>query len=93
MLIGKKVTKYFILCAVLLYVPSLLLSRYYKHQAAAILAAGSVKESGKLDYLQAEKMLDNKMWQVAGLEFLLVMLILALFLYFYKRERHAIWRD
>jgi hypothetical protein len=89
-LIGKKITRYFILCAVLLYVPSMLLGRYFKHQAATILATGSSKVMGALDYLQAEKMLDNIMWQATGLELFLTIFILCLFFYFYKRERNAI---
>jgi len=89
-LIGKEVIKYFILCAVLLYVPSMLLGEYYKHQVDAILAVGSVNVAGGLDYTQIEKMIDEKMWQARGLVSILIISILILLFYFYRRVKNSI---
>ena len=89
-LIGKEVLKYFILCALLLYVPSMMLGKYYRHQVDAILAAGSVNVAGGLDSKQIEKMIDEKMWQARGLLSILIIFILILLFYFYRRVKNRI---
>ncbi len=86
-LLGKQVLKYFILCAVLLYGSSALLSGYYRRQIEAILAADSVNVAGGLDSTQIEIMMDEKMWQVVLLGFLQFIVIIILFFYFYNRVK------
>lgn len=89
-LIGGRVLKYFVLCAVLLYAPSLLLNRYYSKQIKAIFPAGSVHLSGGLDYVQIEKIMDETVWKAKGLISLLTVFILILLFYFYRRAKNSV---
>jgi hypothetical protein len=86
-LLGKQVLRYFILCAVLLYGSSAVLGVYYRRQIDAILAAGSVNVAGGLDSTQIESMMDARIWQAALLDFVQLIVIVVVFLYFYKRAR------
>jgi hypothetical protein len=84
-LIGKNVFRYFIFCVVLLYAPVVLLSKYYSNQINKILSKGSLNVAGSSDSTQIEKMIDEKIWQAQEFTLLLMILVLLLFSYFYRR--------
>lgn len=87
-LIGKIVLKYFVLCAVLLYLASGLLSRYYRHQLDAILNGGSMQGASGAQYGQLAITLDATMRQAIALQSLLCLLAVMLFLCFFVKAKN-----
>ena len=87
-LLGKKMLRYLIVTAALLYIPFIMLSRYYRRQIDAVVAAGSVNVPGGMDYRQIEMMMDEKLWQAKALVSLLIILALIVFFCFYRRVKN-----
>jgi hypothetical protein len=89
-LIGKKIPIYFILSAVLFYVPTLLLGKYYKHQVDKIFAAGSVNLAGGLNSTQIERMIDATLRQANMVHLLLTLFVIILFFFLYRKVKVSV---
>ena len=87
--IGKEIMNYFLLSAVLFYVPTVLLGRYYKRQINKILAAGSVNVDGGLNYDQIVMMIDAKIGQASLLQLFLTAFVAILFFFFYRKVKNS----
>lgn len=90
--IGRKIIKYYVLCALLLYVPFMLLGKYFKGKINLIAGQDSAEFFKDLNYKQLEKMLDQTMLQYIGTAFLLAAIVTILFLYFFKRVKNELAR-
>ncbi len=89
-LIGKKIPIYFILLAILFYVPTLILGRYYKHQVDKIIATGSLNAAGGLNSTQIGKMIDATLRQANMVHLLLTLFMVILLFFLYRKVKVSV---
>lgn len=91
--VGKKIPIYFILSAVLFYVPTLLLGKHYKQEIDKIFASGSLNVAGGLNSVQIEKMIDATLRQANMLHALLTLFVVVLFFFLYRKVKDSAERS